>query len=314
MSPRILVAAAVAALVASVLSVSSATAEQTAIPAGNLVQNPGAEANAGGEFFNARVPVNGWTMVEGADASLQTVRYTPLVKGKPKDARLPHQGLAASIGGGRNFFGGWYPSRHAAAFQTIEIGGAAAEIDSGGVKACLSAYLGGSGASPNATRVTLEFLGEGETRLGQIQAGPVTRGHRRNVTTMLRRAVEGRVPANTRALRVTITMQVTGAPSNYSSADNVSVALTRGSCDPVLAVRCAGGALVATVTPSDIARTQRVTFRVRGARGSKQVVRARAPYSARFTMAGLTGQLQVTATVTAAGTGAIVLAKRSRRC
>jgi hypothetical protein len=299
---------------AALVGAAAVGAREAAIPAGNLVQNPGAETNAGGEFFTARVPVNGWTMVEGADASLQTVRYTPVRNGRPSDARLPSADLAKAIGGGRNFFGGWYPSRNAAAFQTIAVGGAAPEIDGGGVKACLSAYLGGSGRSPNATRVTLEFLDEGEARLGQIQAGPVTRGHRRNVTTMLRRIAEGRVPANTRALRVTITMQVTGAPSNYSSADNVSVALTRGACEPLLAVRCAGGALVATVTPSAIARTQRVTFRVRGAKGSRQVVRARAPYSARVPMAGFTGQLTVTATVIQAGAGSIVLTKKSRRC
>jgi hypothetical protein len=100
----------------------------------------------------------------------------------------------------------------------------------------------------------------------------------------------------------------------YGYADNVTVGLTKGSCDPLLAVRCAGGALVATVTPSTVARTQRVTFRVRGAKGSKQVVRARAPYSARFTMAGLTGRLTVTATVTAANSGPLVVTKKSRRC
>jgi hypothetical protein len=113
---------------------------------------------------------------------------------------------------------------------------------------------------------------------------------------------------------VTITAESGGGPSNYSSADNISVSFTNGACEPVLAARCTGGALVATVTPSAIAKTQRVRFTVRGAKGSKAVTDARAPYSARITMAGLTGRLTVTAAVTQAGSGTIVLTKKTGRC
>ena len=76
-------------------------------------------------------------------------------------------------------------------------------------------------------------------------------------------------------LRVSLTFS--GFFASGAFADNVSVALTKGRCIPRLAVRCVRGTLVATVTPSAIARTQRVRFRVRGARGSKQVNDARAP-------------------------------------
>jgi hypothetical protein len=100
----------------------------------------------------------------------------------------------------------------------------------------------------------------------------------------------------------------------YGYVDNIVVGLTRDACEPVLAVQCTKGALVASVTPSGVLRTQRVRFAVKGGKRTKQAQDARAPYSARFTMAGLTGRLQVTATVTAAGSGPIVLTKRSRRC
>jgi hypothetical protein len=282
-------------------------AEPQAIPSGNLVKNPGAEANAGGDHYVRNVAPNGWAMGEGEVRPIQIVRYA-------EHPHLPNRAVSAAIGGGRNFFGGGYPSTVSSAFQMIDVVGAAPEIDGGGLRACVSAYLGGTRAYEARARVTVEFLDEGEARLGQLQVGPVTQGHRKNTTTLLRRAAQSALPRATRQLRVTITSESGGRTSNYSSVDNVSVSLTRGACEPMLAVRCMGGVLVATVTPSDIARTQRVRFQVTGAKGRKHVSDARAPYSARIPMTGLTGRLTVTATVTQAGSGNVVLTTRSRRC
>ncbi|MFO7572656.1 MAG: hypothetical protein R6W48_08680 [Gaiellaceae bacterium] len=288
------------------------SATEQAIPAGNLVTNPGGEANAGGDNLTRNIAPNGWTKGEDAkprSAPIQVIRY-----GDASKVYYPTPANARAIGGGRSFFAGGYPSEVSTAFQTIDVGRAAPEIDGGGVKACLSAYLGGFRDKAGRARVTVEFLDEAEARLGQVQAGPVTQGHRKGVTVMLRRAAQSAVPRNTRLLRVTITAESGGGPSNYGYADNISVALTRGACEPVLAVRCQAGALVATVTPSAIARTQRVSYTVRGAKGSKKATAARAPYTARIPMSGLTGGLTVTAVVTQAGSGPIVLTKKSRRC
>jgi hypothetical protein len=216
-------------------------------------------------------------------------------------------------------YAGPYRGKHIAhssrASQTLAVAGAASEIDAGGVKACLSAYLGGQrNWTQHKIWAELEFISAEGARLGQFRIGPVTASQREKVTTLLRRQASRPVPRGTRQLRVVLAADSTVGGATYGYADNVSVGLTRGACEPVLAVRCVGGALVATVTPSTVARTQRVTFRVRGAKGSKQVVRARAPYSARFTMAGLTGRLTVTATVTAANSGPLVVTKKSRRC
>jgi hypothetical protein len=79
-------------------------------------------------------------------------------------------------------------------------------------------------------------------------------------------------------------------------------------------VRCDRGSLVATVMPSDVARTQRVRFHVQGVKGSKQVNDGAVPYAARVPMGRLAGPLTVTATVVQAGSGAVVLTKKSRRC
>jgi hypothetical protein len=303
---------AVIAISAGLVVVTLGSAGETAIPAGNLVTNPGGEANAGGPHHTTNTAPNGWTKGEGGGqgAPIQVVRY-----GDGSRVHYPTRAQARPIGGGANFFAGGYPApTSSTAFQVIDVARAAPEIDGGGVKACLSAYLGGFRNDAGRARVTVEFLDEAEARLGQVQAGPVTQGHRKSVTVLLRRTAQAAVPRNTRQLRVTITAESSGSPNNYGYADSISVALTRGACEPVLAVRCAGGALVATVTPSDIARTQRVQFSVRGAKGSKLVNDARAPFSASVPMTGLTGGLTVTATVAQAGSGPIVLTRKSRRC
>jgi hypothetical protein len=302
------------AITGSVVLVSAGpgAAGPTAIPAGNLVTNPGAEANAGGDGHIRNIAPNGWTKGEDAKpraAPIQIVRY-----GDASKVHYPTPADSRAIGGGRSFFAGGYPSAVSTAFQMIDVASAAPEIDGGGVKACLAAYLGGFRTDAGRARVTVEFLDEGEARLGQVQAGPVTQGHRKGVTAMLRRAAQSAVPRNTRQLRVTVTAEGGASSSNYGYADNISVALTNGACEPVLTVRCQGGALVATVTPSDIARAQRVRFAVRAAKGSKQAAASRAPFSARIPMTGLTGRLTVAATVTQAGSAPVVLTTTSRRC
>lgn len=300
----------VTAVTVGLAVVALGSAGGTAIPAGNLVKNPGAEANFGGDFYTRNIAPNSWTKLEGAQpygAPIQVIRYGP-------DGRIPDVAVAKAIGGGKNFFGGGYPSSVSGAFQIIDVPGAASEIDSGVLNACLSAYLGGAQGSQARARIVVEFTGEGDARLGQLQAGPVTTGHRKDMTTMLRRAAQSAVPRNTRQFRVTITAESGGGPSNYSSADNISVALTKGNCEPVLVVKCVKKALVATVNPSAIAKTQRVRFAVKGGKRTKTAQDARAPYTGRFTMDGLTGKLKVTATVQQAGSGSIVLTKNSKRC
>lgn len=304
-----MVVAAVGLAVAGVLA-GSVGARQGALPAGNLVKNAGGEVPFGGDFWTRNILPAVWVQDEEDDdrgKGVQVVRYG-------KDSRLLDPALSAAIGGGRNFFSGGYPSGIATAYQMIDVSGAAAEIDAGGVKSCLSAYLGGAKNTPTTARVDLQFLGEDGSGLGALRIGPVTRGQRLDVGTLLRRASEAGVPANTRQLKVSFTAESGGGPSNVGYADNISVALVKdGPCDPVLTVKCVKKALVATVTPSMVAPTQRVRFTVKGGK-TKQVEVGRAPYTARFTMDGLKGKLAATATVSQKGGGNIIVTKKSRRC
>jgi hypothetical protein len=304
-----------AAAVAALLLLPAGNAATTALPSGNLVKNPGGETPVGGALpaENKAVPA-AWQDApdpdpsRGAGPGIQVVRY-----GTHQSVLTP--ALSKAIGGGKSFFAGRYSSEDSGAFQLIDVSGAAADIDGGGVKACLSAHLGGAapGWGENVrARADLQFLGEDEAPRGQLAIGPVTPGQRKNAATLLWRASERAVPSGTRMLKVSLAF--TGFFASGAFADNVSVALTKGRCTPKLAVRCAKGALLATVSTSDAVRTQRVRFQVKGAKGQKLVNDARAPYSARVPMTGLTGRLAVSATLTQAGGGNVVLTKASRHC
>jgi hypothetical protein len=297
-------AAAMLALAGSVAAVESA------LPAGNLVKNPGAESPVGGPTPSSP-PITHpavWTSEDGLMADGQPGRPVQSIRYGSWDLTTA---MSAAIGGGRTFLSGGYAGKISRAFQIIDVSRAATDIDTGGVKACLSAYLGGARQSEYAAQATLQFVGEGDAPRGQLSIGPVTQSGA-TAPRLLWRASERAVPAGTRMLRVSLTF--TGFWASGAYADNVSVALTKGRCIPQLAVRCQRGALVATVTPSDAVRTQRVRFQIRGGKGKKLVTDARAPYSARVPMGGITGRLTVTATVTQAGSGNVVLTKKSRRC
>jgi hypothetical protein len=320
MTPRRTIAAAAGLVVtgSAVLALAaSATAVDRALPAGNLVRNPGGEVPLGGATASAPpvLPV-AWQNEEAKDKSGQPGKPVQVLRYGTHQSVLP-RALSASISGGRNFFNGGYPSGITKAFQVLDVRAAAGDIDERGVKACLSAYLGGGlegAAGTNAiARVDVAFLGEDDAVRGRLAIGPVTRAHRKDAATLLRRAAEGGVPAGTRALRVALTLSA-DYPSNHAMADNISVALTKGNCEPLLDVKCVKKALIATVTPSAVAATKRVRFVVKAGKRTKQVIDKRAPFSGRFTMNGLTGRLTVSASVTQTGSGDIALTKKSRRC
>jgi hypothetical protein len=294
--------------------VASVGAEQSALPSGNLVKNPGAEASPGvastaavqgfapAGWETARIPES-----TSDDDAFVAARYGTHGYFPPKE-------VSAKIGGGKNFFYGGYPPKTSTATQTIDVTGAGAEIDAGDVKACLSGYIGGTRNWAQYTmRIELQLLAEDESALGRLSIGPVTPAQRNNEITLVRRAAEKPVPKGTRSLRVVMIANSPGTGPIYAYADNVSAALTKGSCDPVLTVKCAGKALVATVAPSTVAPIRRVALAVTGGK-TKRATDSRAPYSSRFTMDGLAGKLTITATVSQKDGATITLTSKSRRC
>ena len=114
MSWRVLLAVAGGALALA----SPLAARETAIPTGNLVQNPGAEDSPGTAVHTVVKPV-GWTTT----GNLSTYQYAP------RDGDFLTQAFAATIGGGKNFFAGGpgdnsgRPTSHTAT-QSIDVSAA----------------------------------------------------------------------------------------------------------------------------------------------------------------------------------------------
>lgn len=289
--------------VALVLTGSPAASPAT-IPGGNLVRNPGGESKPGATDSSTIVTPTSWT----TSGTLTAVRY-----GSP--GGFPTAAVASGIRGGANFLSGGNAALSTAE-QTIDVGGSAAEIDAGDVKARLSAYLGGYSTQSDAARVEVQFLSAASATLGQVRVGPVTPAQRNSATTLIQQSTEAAVPATTRQLRVVITATRTSGGYNDGYADNVSIELTPASGPaekPKLSVRCAGPVLVATVTSSSGQPIARVTFTVKGGNRSQQIVDAKPPFSARFSTAGLPKRLTVTATVRLASS-AVVLKATATSC
>ena len=102
-----------------------------AVPSGNLLVNPGAEAGPGAPDSSQQLPLPGWTV----ESTFTAVQY-----GAPAFLTAAD---SAALGGGVNFFAGGPGGALSAATQVVDLSGAAAEIDAGQVTATLSALLGG---------------------------------------------------------------------------------------------------------------------------------------------------------------------------
>src|SRR3954468_5719955 len=112
------------------LALLAAAPAEAAIPPGNLLVNPGAEAGPGSPDSSAIDPPPGWTVAGD---------FTAVQYGAPAFLTLQD---GAALGGGTNFFaGGNTPA--SSGTQAVNVAGAAPEIDAGTVSATLSGLLGG---------------------------------------------------------------------------------------------------------------------------------------------------------------------------
>lgn len=278
-----------------------------AIPGGNLITNPGAEASPG-VATDTVVPIAGWAT---------TGAMTAWTYGALGDR--PDKAFAASIGGGASFFSGG-PGGVAGtptASQAIDVSGAAAEIDAGGVAATLKALIGGYTVSEDLLRIEAVFLGDSGTRLGGAQIGPVNREERNRLTTLLERSKTANVPKGTRRINVVMSVAVDNNGKNQAYADNLSLTLGKASTQPpptagkaTLSVACSGKTLVAKVRPASGTKVSSVTFLVNG---RAVAIDKKAPFTARINTAGLPAQLKVSARVKQ-GSKTVVLTKVRKRC
>jgi len=299
------------ALAVALLLAAPLAASPEAIPSGNLVQNPGAENSPGTDVPTVVKPV-GWATT----GSLSTWTYFAAEGDRPTKA------FAATIGGGKNFFAGGpgdnsgKQTTHTAT-QTIDVSGAASEIDARQVGATLSAFLGGYTVAEDLATVTARFLDAAGAELGSVRVGPVNRDDRKRLTVLLKRTAQANLPPNTRSIAVVITVIADGNGAHHAFVDNISLTLGKASTTPppsgnkpTLVVACKGKTLVATVKPAKGPTVNSVTFLVNG---KPVAIDKKAPFAARIGTTGLPAQLKVSARVKQAGK-TTTLTKSIRRC
>src|SRR6187551_1395714 len=117
------------------MSLVAAVPTQAGGSAGNLILNPGAEADVGSTDSSC-----------GGDLDVafwepETETFTAIQYGT---GGFPDTTVGAKVGGGNNLFTGGCPTTNVSTGeQTAVVSGTASEIDAGQVGATLSGYLGG---------------------------------------------------------------------------------------------------------------------------------------------------------------------------
>ena len=184
-------------------------------PGVSLLVNGNAEA---GSFSTTGAPVAvpGWT----TSSAFTVVDYKPPgdTSGFPKTtdpgpADRAHQFFAGGNAASSN------------ATQTIDVSANAADIDTGNAVIDLSGWLGGDVTEDDYALVSVTFF-SGSTNLGGGGSiGPVLHTDRGNATSLLFRSQTIAVPANTRQVVVTLTMNRSSGAFNDGYADSLSVIL-----------------------------------------------------------------------------------------
>ncbi|MEB3982321.1 phosphoesterase [Mycobacterium sp. 663a-19] len=200
-------------------------------PGPNLLVNPGAEFGDPSLSAYSSVTIPGWA-VTGTPTVIRygTLRRLPVPLGSPGPTLPAAFGFTRSENGppdgGAQFFGGGNVAT-ATLTQTVDLSGAAAQIDSGTVPYTLSGWLGGFLEDPSAASVTVTFLAaDQQSALGAGKIGPVTVLQRRLRTALLPRQTTGTIPAGARSARVVVTLKDSNPViGNYNNAyaDNISL-------------------------------------------------------------------------------------------
>jgi hypothetical protein len=173
-----------------------------AVPTGNLVVNPGAEAAGGWSF----------------EGNFTTMPYSD-------DLGFPTPAQSASWAGGANFFAGGPETPAGAATQTVDVAVAAREIDAGRVTLALSALIGGYEDQEDAATVTATSLDALGAPLAATSLASATVDDRRAQTTLLPRSATGPVPRGSRTIVVRLASTRAGGAFNDGYVDNVSLTL-----------------------------------------------------------------------------------------
>jgi hypothetical protein len=217
---------AAAALAAVALMAGSANAT---IPQGNLIQNPGGEADQGVTDETSHACPTAWLCANNATV----VRYGTTV--------FPSLAESIRIAGGNNFFAGGPNVPVAAMIQDgIDLSAAAAEIDAGGVQATLSACLGGFQDQDDNAQISMSTFPVGG---GASATGPLA-ADRGNQTKLLPASSTRQLVPGIRTADVQLDFAGGGGGTyNDGYADNASLTLGPFPGPPPPAAPCAAPAV-----------------------------------------------------------------------
>jgi Phosphoesterase family len=170
----------------------------------NLLVNRGAEAGAASKHGWDAVTIPGWRVTRGLPT---VVRYGDSGFPKPHAPGPKHRGRQMFVGGA----GGTATLIQDVALRTA--GGAAVPR---GTRFQLSAWLGGSATSHAV--LSVRFLSAAGRSLGSMHTGTIGKAERRKTHGLVRRAVNGQIPAAARIAQVAIRLKtsVTNADGYYA--------------------------------------------------------------------------------------------------
>ena len=163
---------------------------------GNLLANPGAEQGTAATDDTASPAPPRWVRT----GAFTSVRYGTVAG----PFAFPPLDAAAWLRGGDAFFAGG-PGGAASLSQVVDVSRWAPEIDGrAGVRARLSALLGGFRRSEDRATVSAEFRGPTGVRRGGFALDTVTPAERANATMLAARLAERPIPRLTRTIAVTV--------------------------------------------------------------------------------------------------------------
>jgi hypothetical protein len=213
-------------------------------------QSPNLLMNPGGEFGNpsltgySSVTIPGWTLT-GTPTVVPygTTRRFPSaleIQGPVIPfASFPVYGndvLKTPANSGKQFFGGG-PVADSSMTQTVDLTGALAKIDQGGVTYNLSASMGGLFLDPSYTQVQVNFLDANGASLGTGSLETVKMWDRKFRTGFVQRDSTGTIPVGTRSAQVVVTFNDRNPMlGNYNNAYADNISLTVGADLPAAGV------------------------------------------------------------------------------
>jgi hypothetical protein len=200
-------------LAAALLGLALAAAPAAALPAGNLLTNPGGEVppNVEGELFSSPY---GWTQL----ATLSPVLQGPYDScyGSAIEREPVESSVGEAIGGGARLLYAGYEELSELA-QDIAVG-----PEAGGHTLLIGGYFGGWLYQEDHASLAAVFLdGSGTTLPGGFETAPVTAADRGNQNSLLRREAGGSVPIGTAKVRFVLKQVRDEGQSNDGYADNL---------------------------------------------------------------------------------------------